>query len=322
MDGRHEKTSEDEDDLTLDSSEEAAYPSSYSTKDSISLTSESLYSEDSGYYRYGEYRGRCPSITNSDGEYEGPIIHRLEPQRQLFSDLGQKLTPIFGGRYFVKTSWSTFRAPKIQPGSIKMEPPPKVLPPIRKHNTTFEKVSNWSNKFPVERTVEAENESNGNTTAELFTVNSNNTEPNHFEDMPNRNGQTNMGMISFTNKPHKLPKALHSMAHKIKFVPTSEEHNNACQLPPKPPSLAELRARGRKRLNFKRSQITPMHIDSPRSLSISSENSLAHKADLSSCRKRDADGVARSPSVDSGIIQSSGTDEVEMDYSIQEYSFS
>ncbi|XP_065052790.1 polycystin-1-like protein 1 isoform X2 [Rhopilema esculentum] len=137
-----------EDDYTLDSSEEAAYPSSFSTKDSISFTSESIYSEDSGYYRYGDYRGAYPSSSNSDDEYEGPVIHYLEPPRQRLGSLGQIMSPIFGGRYFVKTSWSTFRTPKVKPAEIK--PPPKIQLPQSSSRKTFEKVSNWSSKKPKE----------------------------------------------------------------------------------------------------------------------------------------------------------------------------
>ena len=250
MNGRNEKGGEEEDELTLDSSEEAAYPSSYSTKDSISFTSESLYSEDSGYYRYGEYRERCPSISNSDSEYEGPIIHHLEPRRQLFSDLGQKLTPIFGGRYFVKTSWSTFRTPKIQPGSIRMEPPPKVLPPIRRRNCTFDKVSNWSTKYSSDLTDES-------TTADLFSVAlTTNIEPNHFEDESNMSEHKIIEMVSIANPPHILPKALQTMPHKVKLAPKFNERTSPIQLPP---TMAELKVKGRKSLKLKKCQITPVN---------------------------------------------------------------
>lgn len=310
MDGRDEKLSEDDDDLTLDSSDEAAYPSSYSTKDSISFVSESLYSEDSGYYRFGEYRHKSSPGSNIDVEFEGPIIHHLEPSKQVFSELGQKLTPIFGGRYFVKTSWSTFRAPKIQPGSVKMEPPPKILPPIRKSNSTFEKVSNWSNKFPMERNVDTDNDSNEAVTSDLFMAKSEEHEANYFEDLRKQDGQSNFGMVSFTNQPHKLPKALQSMAHKLKFVPTFNEHNTPFQLPPKLSTLSASHARGRNRLNLhKRSQIAPLRIDSPRSLSISSENSTAEEPGFPSQLK--AYKPKRAPSIDSGIIQTSGIEDIE-----------
>ena len=301
MDGRHEKVDKDDDELTLDSSEEAAYPSSYSTKDSISCTSESLYSEDSGYYRYGEYR--CPSISNSDAEYEGPVIHHLEPPRQLFSDLGQKLTPIFGGRYFVKTSWSTFRTPKIQPGSIKMEPPPKVLPPIRKCNYTFEKVSNWSTKYHTGET------STCATAADLFNASSTNIVPNHFENGSNTSEQANVEMGPYTTQPLKLPKVLQSMAHTVKLKREIDERCTPIQLPP---TMAELRARGRRRHLLKRSQIVPLHVDSERSLSISSENSSAPELSLFASRMYHTHNGVRSSSVDSGIIHSSGIEDAQI----------
>ena len=306
MNSRNEKVCEEEDELTLDSSEEAAYPSSYSTKDSISFTSESLYSEDSGYYRYGEYRERCSSISNSDSEYEGPIIHHLEPRRQLFSDFGQKLTPIFGGRYFVKTSWSTFRTPKIQPGSIRMEPPPKVLPPIRKRNCTFDKVSNWSTKCSSDVTDES-------TTADIFSVPLTNIEPNHFEDASDRKDEKSIEMVSIANPPHRLPKALETMAHRVKFAPKFNERTTSpIQLPP---TMAELKAKGRKCPKLKRSQIAPMHANSEHSLSTLSENSTAHVLFLPAGKMRGANNFVRSSSVDSGIIHSSGTEDIPADIS-------
>lgn len=312
MDEREEKLSEDEDDFTLDSSEEAAYPSSYSTKDRISVMSDSLYSENSGLYCYGEHTKRPPSALKFGKDYDGPIIHYLEPTKPFFCDLGQKLTPIFGGRYFVKTSWSTFRAPKIQPGSIKLEPPPKILPPIRKSKSTFEKVSNWSTKLPESQRIGADCcETEESTTSNLFKAKSSKKDTIPSEKIPSRKCQTNVGSTSFTNQPHKLPKALQSMADKIKFVPTFDEHNNPFQLPPKPPSLSEISARGKKRLNFTRCQISPLAIDSPSSLSIASEGSSAQERIASAYRKFKESGTARSTSLDSGIVQTSGDTETD-----------
>ena len=120
---------DDDDSCTLDSSDEATYPSSYSTKDSISYTTDSLCSEDSGFFRHGNRLQTFQANYISEDEYEGPIIHHLDTPKQRTSDAGQFLSPIFGGRYFVKTSWSTFRAPKIQPGSIDFQPTSPIKPP-------------------------------------------------------------------------------------------------------------------------------------------------------------------------------------------------
>ena len=302
MDDRHEKIGEDEDELTLDSSEEAAYPSSYSTKDSISFTSESLYSDDSGYYRFGEYVGRRPSASNSESEYEGPIIHRLEPPRRRFKDLGQKLIPIFGGRYFVKTSMGTFRAPKIQPGPVKLEPPPKVLPPIRKRIGTFEKLSNWSATSSVVEPV-------GGTPADLFNVPSSSIEPNYFENESNVDEKRSTEVTPpSTNLPVVLPKAMHSLAHKMNAVPWLDARKNPIQLPP---SMAELKAKARK--CYKRSQIAPMRLERQHSLSSSTKSSVAGEI-LPFGENVSVEIPGRCSSIDSGVMQSSGIEDYLTDY--------
>lgn len=305
----------DDDDYTLDSSEEAAYPSSFSTKDNISFTSESIYSEDSGYYRYGDYRGRYGSTANSDDDYEGPIIHHLDEPKQRLSDLGQIISPIFGGRYFVKTSWSTFRAPKIKPGSVDLKPLSPIKLPVMNGRKTFEKIKNWGSKNTVPISVPEEIEPRNSFDNFLAFPNAANTHKEPDVDNSLHSTCANPELPPLVNPERRLPRALEAMSDKLKLAPRHTDANSPFKQPPKLPSISEIMAQNRKRRSLKRTQILPFEIDSPSSVSFSSDNESLFRGSVFQTETRNSrKDLPRSPSLDSGIIRSSETDESEISH--------
>ena len=303
----------DDDDYTLDSSEEAAYPSSFSTKDNISFTSESIYSEDSGYYRYGDYRGRYGSTGNSDDDYEGPVIHHLDEPKQRLSDLGQIVSPIFGGRYFVKTSWSTFRAPKIKPGSVDLKPLSPIKLPVTNSRKTFEKIKNWGSKNNLPISVPEEVQPENSLDNFLAFPNAANASGENDIDNPLHSRRGDAILPPLVNPERRLPRALDSMSHMLKLAPIHDDTNSPFKPPPKLPSISEIMAQNRKRRSLKRTQILPIEVDSPSSMSLSSDNDSLFRG---STYQKNISGsrhdLPRSPSLDSGIIRSSETEDSEI----------
>ena len=305
----------DDDDYTLDSSEEAAYPSSFSTKDNISFTSESIYSEDSGYFRYGDYRGRYGSSGNSDDDYEGPIIHHLDEPKQRLSDLGQIISPIFGGRYFVKTSWSTFRAPKIKPGSVDLKPLSPIKLPVTNGRKTFEKIKNWGSRNTLPISVPEEMESKNSFDNFLACPNAATTpeETDINKSLHSTCGDAKLPPL--VNPGRRLPRALDSMAHKLKLAPIHDDANSPFKQPPKLPPISEILAQNRKRRSLRRTQILPIEMESPSSVSFSSDNeSLFRGSTFQKDIRSSRQDLPRSPSLDSGIIRSSETEESKISH--------
>ncbi len=265
---------------TLDSSDEAAYPSSYSTQDNISYTSESICSDDSGYRKYSIRDNRFFPVCEADDEYEGPVIHHLDEPQKGTNDSAQMLSPIFGGRNFVKTSWSTFRVPKIRPGSIECKPPSLIRLPELKGKKTFEKLEHWSSTRCAKNPDDSKTEVIGFRNA-AFEAEKNDGDDSHL----------------FVGKTRiKLPKALNFMCGN--FPPAQDPKFDPFQRPKLPPMIETL-GRSRKRLPFKRSQVTPFDLESTSTRSSSgSDGSSFHLP-------------SRSPSLDSGIVRSSETDEGE-----------
>eukprot|EP00794_Sanderia_malayensis_P003607 gene3607-4116_t len=273
---------------TVYSSEDAAYPSSYSTKDSISYASESMNSDDSGFYRYAMNRDTWHSIYESEEEFEGPVIHHLDEPKQRLSETGQILSPIFGGRYFIKSSWSTFRAPKIQPGSITCKPTPIVRPKKSRSNQTFEKLNQWSTATTLRGDVNATD-----LVSDPSSYGNEGFEDNESTDCsePSDNGYRCVGPTRI-----KLPRALDSI---YKDAPRQQFNVvDPFKRPPKLPAINNVLTRNRKLRSFtKITQVSPMGVDTA-PFQLSSRRSSG-----------DSELTSRSPSLDSGIIRVSETDE-------------
>ena len=282
----------DEESSNLETSEAGAYPSSFSTTDSISYTSDSVYTEDSGYnnrsYEFSPDDGGSGSIgpDTAEGKYSfGSNDWTVRNETPKLGDSGQFLSPIFGGRYFVKASWSTFRPPPphITPALLQPRNIIQVKPLESKSEKTLEKLKNWSSRQGARRL-----------SMELTDTDSSENLPD-FSLLKMETGRDKMPAFT-ENSFSKRTASLVTLPPKLPSEPKVSPFRQPAPLP----TIDEIMKKHRKKNLFKRPRVESLGSDGS---SATSSGSNYHCGSLSK--------NGRCPSLDSGIVKSSEAEDTE-----------